>query len=52
VLILKIRKDKVNFKYLSSKVTINEDVLDGIRDKVVQKLIGRTRGNIDLIDID
>lgn len=52
ILFIIIRKDEVNFKYLSSKVTISDEVLNGVRDLVEKKLIDRTRGKIGLIDID
>lgn len=41
ILFVKIWRHKVSFKYLSSKVTINEAILNGIRDKVVKMLLDR-----------
>lgn len=52
VLFFKIRSDKAKFKHSSSRVTINQIVLDGIREKVRVKLIGRTSGYIDSLDLD
>ena len=52
VLFFKIRSDKMSFKHCSSKVTINDEVLDGIREKVRVKLLGRTGGYIDSLDLD
>jgi hypothetical protein len=52
ILFFKIRSDKVTFKHCSGKVTINEMVLAGIREKIRVKLIGRTGGYIDSLDLD
>ena len=52
VLFFKIRSDKVSLKHRSGSVTINEDVLAGVRDKIRAKLIGRTGGFIDSLDLD
>ena len=51
ILFFKIHSDKVTFKHCSGKVTINEEVLAGVREKVRVKLIGRTGGYIDSVDI-
>lgn len=51
VLFFKIRSDKVSFKHCSGKVTINEMVLAGVREKIQAKLIGRTGGYIDSLDL-
>ena len=52
ILFFKIHSDKVSLKYCSGKVTINEVVLAGVREKVRVKLIGRTGGYIDSLDLD
>lgn len=52
ILFFKIRSDKVTLKHCSGKVTINEDVLAGVRTKINEKLIGRTGGYIDSLDLD
>jgi hypothetical protein len=52
ILFFKIRSDQVTLKLCSGKVTINENVLDGIREKVRVRLIGRTGGYIDSLDLD
>lgn len=52
ILFFKIRSDKVTLKHRSGKVTINEEVLAGIREKIRVKLIGRTGGYIDSLDLD
>lgn len=51
ILFFKIRSDKVSLKHCSGKVTIDEDVLAGVRDKIRVKLIGRTGGYIDSLDL-
>lgn len=51
ILLFKIRSDKVTLKHCSGKVTINEDVLAGVRDKIRTKLIGRASGYIDSLDL-
>ena len=52
VLFFKIRSGKVSFKHCSGKVTINEEVLAGIREKIRTKLVGRTEGYVDSLDLD
>lgn len=52
VLFFKIHSDKVSLRHCSGKVTINDDVLAGVRDKVRQKLVGHTGGYIDSLDLD
>ncbi len=52
VLFLKIRAENVSLKHRSGSVTINEDVLAGVRDKIRAKLIGRTSGFVDALDLD
>ena len=52
ILFFKIRSDNVSFKHCSGKVTINDTVLNGIREKVREKLIGRTGGYIDSLNLD
>lgn len=52
VLFFKIRSATVSFKHCSGKVTIDEEVLNGIREKIRMKLIGRTVGYVDSIDLD
>lgn len=51
ILFFKIWKHKVSFKHLSSKITVSEEILDGIRDKVVQILINRTENVVSSINI-
>jgi hypothetical protein len=51
ILFFKIRSHKVRFKHCSGKVTIHEDVLGGVREKIRKKLIGRAGGYIDSLDL-
>jgi hypothetical protein len=51
VLFFKIRSNRVTLKHCSGKVTINEDVLAGVRAAVKAKLVDRTAGYIDSLDI-
>ena len=51
VLFFKIRKNKVSLKHSSGKVTINEAVLDSVRDKIKAKLADRAADYIDAMDI-
>jgi hypothetical protein len=51
VLFFRIRSDKVSFKHCSGKVTINEVVLAGVREKIQAKLVGRTGGYVDALDL-
>lgn len=51
ILFFKIWKHKVSFKHLSSKITVSEEILNGIRDKVVQILINRTANVVSTINI-
>jgi hypothetical protein len=52
VLFFKIRSDSVSLKHRSGSVTIDEDVLAGVRDKIRTKLVGRTSGFVDSLDLD
>jgi hypothetical protein len=52
ILFFKIRSAEVSLKHCSGKVTINEDVLTGTREKIRVKLIGHTSEMIDAIDLD
>ena len=52
VLFFKIRSTSATFKHCSGKVTINEDVLTGIREKIRIKLLGRTGEYIDSLNLD
>lgn len=51
ILFFKIRKSHTTLKHCSGKVTINTDVLAGVRDSIKAKLVGRTAGYIDALDI-
>lgn len=51
VLFFKTQTDEITFEHASGKVTINEDILTGIREKVRLKLIGRTGDMVDAIDL-
>ena len=51
VLFFKIHKTEATLKHCSGKVTINEEVLFGVRDVVKAKLVGRTRDFIVALDI-
>ncbi len=51
VLFFKIRSDKVTLKHRSGNITINEEILSGVREKIHTVLLGRTKGFIDSIDI-
>lgn len=51
VLFFKIKSGEVNFEQHAGKITINEDILNGIREKIRQKLIGRSEDMIDALDL-
>ncbi|MNN34201.1 hypothetical protein D3C81_1479960 [compost metagenome] len=51
VLFFKVQSDAVTLEHCSGKVTVNEVVLTGVRDTLRQKLIGRSKGFIDSIDL-
>lgn len=51
VLFFKFRKDRVKIKQCSGKVTINDTVLNSVRETVRTKLIGRTHGYVDSLDL-
>lgn len=51
VLFFKIRRDKVRLQQCATQVAINEDVLDGVRNKVKTKLAGMAGGFVDSLDL-
>jgi hypothetical protein len=52
VLFFKIRSDKVRFQHCSGKITIDDLVLDGVRENVRQKLIPYYSGYVDSINLN
>ncbi|MGL6246183.1 hypothetical protein [Pseudomonas sp.] len=52
VIFFKFHSNTLKLKHCSGKITVNDVVLSGVRDKLREKLIGRTKGFIDSIDLD
>jgi hypothetical protein len=51
VLFFKIRRDDVWLQQCATQVAINEDVLNGIRSRVKNKLVGNAEGFLDALDL-
>ncbi|WP_166366882.1 hypothetical protein [Pseudomonas akapageensis] len=51
VLFFKVRSDALQLEHCSGQVTVDEAVLTGVRDALREKLIGRSKGFIDSIDL-
>jgi len=51
VLFFKFHTNKLNLEHCSGRITVDDAVLTGIRDTLREKLIGRSKGFVDAIDI-